>query len=223
MGSIGDRSEYLDLITRQIVPQASAAGLADAVDGFCETIAFTPAELRRVFSTARRHGLPVKVHADQLQDWGGAALAAEWQALSADHLEWSSADGIVALARAGTVAVLLPGAFFSPRERQHPPVAAIRAAGVPIALATDCNPGTSPLLSILTAMNMAAVQFGLTVQEVLAGVTREAARALGRLKEVGTLEAGKRADLAIWNVGRPVELIYWIARNPLYARVWRGK
>lgn len=143
----------------------------------------------------------MKVHADQLQDWGGAALAAEWQALSADHLEWSSADGIVALARAGTVAVLLPGAFFSLRERQHPPVAAIRAAGVPIALATDCNPGTSPLLSILTAMNMAAVQFGLTVQEVLAGVTREAARALGRLKEVGTLEAGKRANAPILQSG----------------------
>jgi imidazolonepropionase len=218
-----DRQAYLDLITREIIPQAAAAGLADAVDGYCERIGFSAAELRQVFASAKAHGLAVKVHADQLSDAGGAALAAECSALSADHLEWSNPAGIAALARAGTVAVLLPGAFFTLRERQLPPVNELRRAGVRIAVATDCNPGTSPLLSLLTAMSMAAVQFGLTVEETLAAVTREAAHALGLQQEVGTLEVGKRADLAIWNVERPAELIYWMGRNRLHARIWRGQ
>ena len=218
-----ERSAYIDFIAAELIPQAKAAGLADAVDGYCEDIAFSAVELRRVFGSAREHGLPVKVHADQLSDTGGAALAAEFGALSADHLEWSNAEGIAALARSGTVAVLLPGAFFMLREQRRPPVAALRKAGVRIAIATDCNPGTSPLLSILTAMNMAAVQFGLTVDETMAAVTREAAHALGRQAELGTLEPGKRADLAIWDVERAAELVYWIGRNPLHARIWRGE
>jgi imidazolonepropionase len=218
-----DRQAYLDLILQEIIPQAAAAGLADAVDGYCERIGFTAAELRQVFACAQAHGLPVKVHADQLSDAGGAALAAECSALSADHLEWSNPAGIAALARAGTVAVLLPGAFFALRERQLPPVNELRRAGVRIAVATDCNPGTSPLLSLLMAMNMAAVQFGLTVEETLAAVTREAAHALGLQAEVGTLEVRKRADMAIWDVERPAELVYWMGRNRLHARVWRGQ
>lgn len=217
-----ERRAYLNFVATELIPQAKAAGLADAIDGYCEDIAFSAPELRQVFASARAHGLPVKVHADQFSDTGGAALAAENHALSADHLEWSNAEGIAALARAGTVAVLLPGAFFMLREQQRPPVAALRQAGVRIAVATDCNPGTSPLLSILTAMNMAAVQFGLTVDEVVAAVTREAAHALGRQQELGTLEVGKQADLAIWNVERAAELVYWIGRNPLHERVWRG-
>jgi imidazolonepropionase len=218
-----DRTAYLDLITEQIIPRAAAEQLADAVDGYCEGIGFTAAELRRVYACARSHGLPVKVHADQLSDSGGAALAAQFEALSADHLEWSSREGIEAMARAGTVAVLLPGAFFNLRERRAPPIQALRAAGVRMAVATDCNPGTSPLLSLLTAMNMAAVQFGLTVEETIAGVTREAAHALGRQQQVGTLTVGKQADLAIWNVERAAELIYWVGRNPLHQRLWRGQ
>jgi len=219
----GDRAAYLDLIVDQIIPRAVVERLADAVDGYCEGIAFSPAELRRVFACARAHGLPVKVHADQLSDSGGAALAAECGALSADHLEWSGPEAIVAMARAGTVAVLLPGAYFTLRESRPPPIRALREAGVRIAIATDCNPGTSPLLSLRTAMSMAAMQFGLSVEEVIAAVTREAARALGRLGETGTIAVGKRADLAIWNVERPVELIYWLGGNPLYARLWRGQ
>jgi len=217
-----ERSAYLAFIADELIPQAKRLGLADAVDGFCEGIAFSAAELRRVFASARAQGLAVKVHADQLSDTGGAALAAECGALSADHLEWSNDEGIAALARSGTVAVLLPGAFFMLREQRRPPVAALRKAGVPIAIATDCNPGTSPLLSILTAMNMAAIQFGLTADETIAAVTREAARALGRGGELGTLEIGKQADLAVWNVERAAELVYWVGRNPLHARVWRG-
>ncbi|HTY50030.1 MAG TPA: imidazolonepropionase [Steroidobacteraceae bacterium] len=217
-----DRAAYLDLITQHIVPAAAAQSLADAVDGFCEGIAFSPAEIRQVFASARRHGLPVKLHADQLSDTGGAELAAQWGALSADHLEWTGPAGAAALAQAGTVAVLLPGAFFSLRQTRRPPVAALRQAGVRMAVATDCNPGTSPLLSLLTAMNMAAVQFGLTVEEVIAGVTREAAHALGLQSQVGTLEAGKRANLAIWNVAQPAELVCWMGSTPLYQRIWRG-
>ncbi|MGA2563382.1 MAG: imidazolonepropionase [Steroidobacteraceae bacterium] len=219
----GDRSAYLDLITEQIIPRAAAERLADAVDGYCEGIAFSVPELRRVYACARSYDLPVKVHADQLSDCGGAALAAEFEALSADHLEYSSREGVEAMARAGTVAVLLPGAFFNLRERRAPPIQALREAGVRMAIATDCNPGTSPLLSLLTAMNMAAVQFGLTVDETIAGVTREAAHALGRQAQTGTLSAGKQADLAIWNVERAAELVYWIGRNPLHQRLWRGQ
>jgi imidazolonepropionase len=218
-----ERSAYIQFIAEELIPQVKSAGLADAVDGYCESIAFSTAELRRVFGSARAQGLAVKVHADQLSDSGGAALAAEFGALSADHLEYSTAEGIAALARAGTVAVLLPGAFFMLREQRRPPVALLREAGVRMAVATDCNPGTSPLLSILTAMNMAAIQFGLTVDEVIAAVTREAAHALGRQGRLGTLEVGRQADLAIWNVERAAELVYWIGRNPLHARVWRGE
>lgn len=217
-----DRAAYLERIRAEMIPRAAAEGLADAVDGFCEGIAFSAEELRTVFACARDHGLPVKLHADQLSDGGGAELAAEFHALSADHLEWTSEAGVAALARAGTVAVLLPGAFYCLRERRVPPVAALRHHGVPMALATDCNPGTSPLLSVLAAMNLGAIQFGLTVEETLIGVTRAAAQALGRQAEIGTLEPGKRADLAIWNAARPAELLYWIGRNPLYARIWRG-
>jgi len=217
-----DRAAYLDLVTRHLIPAAAAESLADAVDGFCEGIAFSPDEIRTVFDCARRHGIPVKLHADQLSDSGGAALAAQWGALSADHLEWTSEAGVAALARAGTVAVLLPGAFLSLGETRRPPVAALRQAGVRMAVATDCNPGTSPLLSLLLAMNMAALQFGLSVDETIAGVTREAAQALGLQRQVGTLEAGKRANLAIWNVSRPAELIYWMGGNLLHARIWRG-
>lgn len=217
-----DRASYLREMTEELIPRVAADGLADAVDGFCETLAFNATEIRAVFEAARSHGLPVKLHADQLSDCGGAALAAEFGALSADHLEWTSRAGVAALARAGTVAVLLPGAFYFLRERHAPPVAALRRAGVRMALATDCNPGTSPLLSVLTAMNLGAIQFGLTVEETVAAVTREAAHALGRQSEIGTLEVGKWADLAIWNVHRPAELVYWMGRNPLHARIWRG-
>ena len=212
---------YVDLVC-SMLPVLAGEGLVDAVDAFCEGIAFSPAQTERVFAVARELGLPVKLHADQLSNGGGAALAARWGALSADHLEHVDAAGAAALGRAGTVAVLLPGAFYMLRETQAPDVAALRQHGVPIALATDCNPGTSPLTSLLLAMNMGATLFRLTVEECLAGVTREAARALGRLDEIGTLEAGKWCDLAIWDVERPAELVYRLGFNPLHTRVWHG-
>jgi len=218
-----DKSAYIDLVCREMLPAIAAEGLADAVDAFCEGIAFSPEETGRVFETARELGLPVKLHADQLSNLGGAALAASFGALSADHLEYTDEEGAIALAKAGTVAVLLPGAFYFIRERQVPPVALFRKHGVPIAVATDCNPGTSPLTSILVTMNMAATLFRMTVEETIAGVTREAARALGRLDEVGTLETGKSCDLAIWDIERPAELVYRIGFNPLNARIWRGQ
>ena len=205
-----------------MLPALAAEGLVDAVDAFCEGIAFNPEQTRRVFAAARAHGMPVKLHADQLSNLGGAALAAEHGALSADHLEHMDDRGAAALARAGTVAVLLPGAFYALRETQKPPVEMLRRHGARMALATDCNPGTSPLTSLLLAMNMGATLFGLTVEECLAGTTREAARALGRLDEIGTLEAGKRCDMAIWDVESPAELVYRIGFNPLHARVWSG-
>jgi imidazolonepropionase len=219
----GDANGYIDLVCREIVPAAAAAGLADAVDAFCETIGFTPAQVGRVFDAARAHGLPIKLHAEQLSNQHGAALAASGGALSADHLEHLDAEGIAAMAVAGTVATLLPGAYYFLRETRAPPVAALRAAGVPIALATDCNPGTSPLTSILLAMNMAATLFGLTVDECLAGVTREAARALGLQDRTGVLAAGKACDLAIWDIERPAELVCRMGFNPLHARVWAGR
>ncbi len=218
----GDPDGYIDLVCDAILPAAAEAGLADAVDAFCEGIGFSPAQVRRVFAAARELGMPVKLHAEQLSNLHGAALAAEFGALSADHLEHLDSDGIAAMARAGTVAVLLPGAFYFTRETKNPPVTDLRAAAVPIALATDCNPGTSPLTSPLLVMNMAATLFRLTVPECLAGVTREAGRALGLAAEIGTLEAGKRCDLAIWDIERPAELVYRIGFNPLYARVWGG-
>jgi imidazolonepropionase len=176
-----------------------------------------------VFDAAKRAGLPVKLHADQLSNLHGARLVAEYQALSADHLEYTDEDGVAAMARSGTVAVLLPGAFYVLREMQLPPVAALRRHRVPIAIATDSNPGTSPVTSLLLIMNMATTLFRLTVEEAIAGVTREAARALGRLADVGTLEQGKRCDLAIWPIERPAELVYRIGFNPLHARVWNGQ
>lgn len=219
----GEADAYIDLVCDAMMPEIAAAGLADAVDAFCENIGFTPAQTERVFATAKTHRLPVKLHAEQLSNQHGAALAARHGALSADHLEYLDADGIAAMREAGTTAMLLPGAYYFLRETKLPPVAALRAAGVPIALATDCNPGTSPLTSILLTMNMAAVQFGLTVDESLLGVTRSAARALGMQRDVGTLEVGKHCDLAIWDIERPADLVGRIGFNPLHQRIWMGQ
>lgn len=218
-----DRAAYVDLVCREIIPAAAAEHLAEAVDAFCETIGFTPDEVRKVFEAARAHGLKVKLHAEQLSNQHGAALAAEFGALSADHLEHLDDAGVAAMARAGTVAVLLPVAYYFIRETKLPPIEALRAAGVPMALATDCNPGTSPCTSLLLAMNMAATLFRLTVEECLAGFTREAARALGMAHEVGTLAPGQRCDLAIWDIEAPAELVYRLGFNPLHARIWRGR
>ena len=219
----GNPDGYIDLVCGEMIPAIAAAGLADAVDGFCEGIGFSPAQIGRVFDAAKAHGLPVKLHAEQLSNLGGAALAARFGALSADHLEHLDAAGVAAMASAGTVAMLLPGAYYFCRETQLPPIAALRAAGVPIALATDCNPGTSPLTSLLLAMNMGATCFRLTVAECLAGVTINAARALGLQAECGSLEAGKCCDLAIWDVEEPAELVYRMGARPLHARIWRGR
>jgi imidazolonepropionase len=214
--------DYIDLVCRETIPAAAEAGLADAVDAFCETIGFTPGETRRVFVAARAHGLPVKLHADQLSDTGGAALAAEFGALSADHLEYTNEAGVAAMARAGTVAVLLPGAFYALRETRLPPVAALRAHGVPMAVATDCNPGTSPAVSLLLMLNMACTLFRLTPEEALAGVTTHAAHALG-LSDRGTLAKGQRADFALWNIVSPAELCYRIGGNPCIGIVRAGR
>jgi imidazolonepropionase len=219
----GDPDGYIDHVADEMIPAIAAQGLADAVDGFCETIGFTPEQIERVFQAARDHDLPVKLHAEQLSNSGGAALAAGFGALSADHLEHLDAAGIAAMADAGTVAVLLPGAYYFTRETRLPPIAGLRVAGVPMAIATDNNPGTSPMTSLLLAMNMAATLFRLTVEECLGGVTREAARALGLQAELGTLEAGKSCDLAIWDIERPAELVYRIGFNPLHSRVRRGQ
>ncbi|MCM2452539.1 imidazolonepropionase [Agrobacterium vitis] len=214
-----------DFIREVVLPGLTAAHaehLVDAVDGFCESIAFLPDEMRVVFEAAQALGLPVKLHADQLSNLSGAALAAAYGALSADHLEYTDAAGADAMAKAGTVAVLLPGAFYFIRETKKPPIDLFRQHGTKMALATDNNPGTSPLTSLLLTMNMGATLFGMTVEECIAGVTREAARALGRLDEIGTLEAGKSADLAIWDISELSELVYRIGFNPLHKRVWRG-
>ena len=219
----GRNADYLTEVVLPGLEQANAEGLVDAVDGFCEGIAFSTAEIARVFDKAKALGLPVKLHAEQLSNLGGAALAASYGALSADHLEYLDAAGAKAMATAGTVAVLLPGAFYAINEKQKPPVQILRDAGVAIAVATDCNPGTSPLTSMLLAMNMAATLFGLTVDECVAGATREAARALGLLGQTGTIEAGKAADLAIWDIESPAELVYRIGFNPLFARVANGR
>lgn len=217
----GDADGYIAQVCIPALRAAAAAGLVDAVDGFCEGIAFTPAQIGRVFDAARALNLPVKLHAEQLSNLGGARLAAQRGALSADHLEYIDAGGAQAMAKAGCVAVLLPGAFYTLREAQAPPVAALRAAGVEIAVATDCNPGSSPLASLLLAMNLGCTLFGLTPEEALAGVTRVAARALG-LADCGRIAAGLRADLAVWNVGHPRELAYRIGFNPLHERLFGG-
>jgi imidazolonepropionase len=219
----GKRDTYVGYVTDTMIPALANEGLIDAVDGFCERIAFTRDEIARVFTAAGRAGLPVKLHADQLSNSGGASLAAEFAALSADHLEYADEDGLAAMAKAGVVAVLLPGAYYVLRERQAPPVELMRKHRLPMAVATDSNPGTSPMTSLLLALNMAATLFGLTVEECLAGATRNAARALGLAEVTGTLEAGKWADLAIWDIERPAELVYRLGFNPLHARVWRGR
>lgn len=206
----------------EMMPALKAEGLVDAVDGFCEGIGFSPTEMKRVFDQARALGLPVKLHADQLSNLHGAALTAEYGGLSADHLEHTDEAGAQAMAAAGTVAVLLPGAYYFIRETKLPPVDLFRRHGVAMALATDSNPGTAPLTSLLLTMNMAATLFRMTVDECIAGVTREGAKALGLGKLTGTLEAGKWADLAIWSIERPAELVYRMGFNPLHARVWKG-
>ncbi|RZJ04231.1 MAG: imidazolonepropionase [Brevundimonas sp.] len=212
-----DRAAYVDLAIDEILPAARAEGLVDAVDAYCEPIAFSGEEVGRLFDKARALGLPVKLHADQLSDGGGAALAARYGALSADHIEHSSEAGIAAMAEAGVVAVLLPGAYLMLRETTPPPIEALRRYGVAMAVATDCNPGTSPVASMTAAITLACVQFRLTPEEALAGATRHAAGALGLLDEIGTLEAGKAADLAVWDIERPAELAYWLGK-PLLAR-----
>jgi imidazolonepropionase len=210
----GRADAYVDHIVQDILPAAAAEGLADAVDGFAEGIAFSPAQIKRVFEAATALGLAVKLHADQLTNGGGAALAAAHNALSADHLEYTDDAGAQAMARSGTVAVLLPGAYATVGATQPPPVAAFRAYGIPMAVATDCNPGSSPMTSLLMAMNLACCLFRLTPEEALAGVTRHAARALGLATETGTLEAGKAADVAAWQVNHPRELAYWLGGAP---------
>jgi len=218
-----DADGYISILCADVLPKIAALGLADAVDVFCEEIGFSPAQTRRMFDAAARHGLPVKLHAEQLSNLHGAQMAAGYGALSVDHLEYLDEEGIAALARAGTVATLLPGAFYFVRETKLPPVEALRLAGVPMALATDCNPGTSPLTSLLLTMNMGATLFRLTVDECLIAVTRNAAKALGLFDRIGTLEAGKSCDLAIWSVERPAELVYRMGQNPLHTRIWSGQ
>ena len=202
------RKEYLRLVIEEMLP--AAAGLATAVDAYCEGIGFTPEEVRALFEAAQRHGLRVKLHAEQLSNLNGAALAGEFGALSADHLEHVDEAGVAAMARAGMVAVLLPGAFYALSETRKPPVDLIRNYRVPMAVATDCNPGTSPVLSPTLMLNMACTLFRLTPEEAIAGMTREGARALGLLDEIGTVTAGKAADLCVWRVSRPAELCYWV-------------
>lgn len=218
-----DRAAYLDLAIDDILPAAAKAGLADAVDAYCEPIAFTPDEVARLFDKAQTLNLPVKLHADQLSDSDGAALAARYNALSADHIEYTSDAGVAAMAEHGVVAVLLPGAFLMLRETKLPPVEALRHAGVPMAVATDCNPGTSPVASMTATLNLACVQFRLTPEEALAGATRNAARALGLGTEIGTLEVGKAADLAVWDITRPAELSYWLGKPLLNRRYVAGR
>lgn len=218
----GDKAAYVDAVVAMLETFA-AEGLIDAVDAFCETIGFSPDEVARVFAAARAAGLPVKLHADQLSNLGGAGLAARFEALSADHLEWTDKAGVAAMATAGTVAVLLPGAFHMLRETRLPPIEAFRRHGVAMAVSTDCNPGTSPMTSLLLAMNFAAVRFGLTVEECLLGVTRHAARALGRSAAIGTLEPGKACDLAIWSVETLAALVEALGALPLHARIRNGR
>lgn len=209
----GDSDAYIDMVCNEMIPKIAELGLADAVDGFCENIAFNTTQIRRVFEAAKKHGLPVKLHAEQLSDQGGAKLAAEFGALSADHLEYIDESGVKAMATAGTVAVLLPGAFYCLKETQKPPVGLFKKHGVPMALATDCNPGSSPITSPLLILNMACTLFGFTPEEALAGMTSIGAKALGVGDQIGTLEIGKLADMVVWSIGHPSELSYWVGSN----------
>jgi len=211
----GKADAYIDFVCEEVLPAVHYENLADAVDGFCENIAFSPNQISRVFEKAKSFGLPVKLHAEQLSNLGGARLAAKYGALSADHLEFLDQTGVEVMGESGTVAVLLPGAFYTLRETQLPPLDSLRKAEVPIAIATDCNPGSSPLTSILLCMNMACTLFRMTPEEALCGVTIIAAQALGIGDEVGTIEVGKKAELAVWNVDQPAELAYRVGFNPL--------
>lgn len=219
----GRSDAYIDLVVDEMIPSVVAAGLAQAVDAFCERIAFTPVQIERVFAAAQRHGLKVKLHAEQLSDSKGAVLAARFDALSADHLEYLEADGAAAMAEAGTVAVLLPGAFYFLNQTRKPPVDLLRKNQVPMALSTDCNPGTSPTTSPLLMMNMACVNFGFTPLEALAGFTINAARALGMQDHWGTLQVGKQADFAVWDIDAPTELAYRMGGNPCCMTVKGGQ
>lgn len=219
----GRRAEFVDLVSGPWLDALKSEGLVDAVDAFCENIAFTAAETERFLAAARARGLPAHLHAGQLSDLGAAELAARFGALSADHLEYVGDAGARALAESGTVAVLLPVAYYTLRQTTPPPIARLRAAGVPMAVATDCNPGTSPCTSLLLALNMACTLFGLTPEEALAGATRHAARALGLADAVGTLEVGRRADFALWDIERPAQLCYALGANPCAGTVFRGQ
>ncbi|MFO0390106.1 MAG: imidazolonepropionase [Alphaproteobacteria bacterium] len=218
----GRADEYIDAVVSDMIPAIAKEKLADAVDGFCEHIAFTPAQIARVFDAAKKHGLAVKLHAEQLSDQGGAAMAAQYKALSADHLEFASEEGIKAMAASGTVAVLLPGAFYMLKEKQKPPVELLRKHGVAIALASDCNPGTSPVLSLVAMLNMGCTLFGLTPEEALRGITVNAAKALG-IADIGTLEVGKVADLAIWDITHPQDLAYHLGGNACVGTIKKGQ
>ena len=217
----GRADAYLDEVCIPALRAAHEEGLVDAVDGFCEGIAFSPAQIARVFDVAQELGLPLKLHAEQLSNLGGAKMAASYGAMSADHIEYLDEDGVIAMANAGTVAVILPGAFYTIRETQAPPIESLRKHGVPMALSTDNNPGSSPLTSLLLTMNMACTLFRMTPEEALAGATRNAAAALG-LDDCGTIAKGKRADLAVWDVKTPAELSYRIGFNPLHSRIFGG-
>ncbi|MES2106530.1 MAG: imidazolonepropionase [Pseudomonadota bacterium] len=219
----GRADEYLELVCKHMLPVLVEEGLVDAVDAFCEKIGFSAAQTEKVFRAAQEHGLPVKLHAEQLSDQGGATLTARYRGLSADHLEYLSEPGIASMADHGTVAVLLPGAYYFLRETKLPPVAGLRAAGVPMAISTDCNPGTSPMTSLLLAMNMACTIFRLTPLEALTGTTRHAAKALGMLDRIGSLEIGKQADFSLWAIDRPGDLAYAIGGNPCQAVVFGGR
>jgi len=217
-----NRKGYISLICDEMIPEVAKRGLANAVDAFCEGIGFTTEEVKRVFEAAKAHNLPIKLHTEQLSDFGGAVMAAEMGALSADHLEYLKPKDVPAFAKSGAIAVLLPGAFYFLKETQKPPIEALREAGVAMALATDCNPGSSPITSPLAIMNMGCTLFGLTPEEALAGFTRNAAAALGLGDEIGQLKLGMEADLAVWNINHPAELSYWLGADVLHDRFFAG-